>query len=180
LNPTKADCDPKKEKKKTHNTEAEDHPKQGAGSGGKGPTTRTAALEGHALTPAPPRRRSDAERPEATEIGQKKAARGPHSHQTTESPLAHGHHALVTGYRQDRILRRKGRKTTENAAGGRVSVRSWRGRADLASKIKKKKKVKERAKKHPADDTKARPFPQRRQLEINNPTKQKKQTKKDT
>jgi hypothetical protein len=37
--------------------------------------------------------------------------------------------------------------------------------------------VKERAKKHPADDTKARPFPQKRQLEMKNPAKQKKTNK---
>jgi hypothetical protein len=37
---------------------------------------------------------------------------------------------------------------------GHVSIRSWRGRADLASKTRRKK-LKERAKNHPADDTKA-------------------------
>jgi len=40
-------------------------------------------------------------------------------------------------------------------------------------------KVKERAKKHPADDMNTRPIPQRRQLEMRNPAKQKK-TKQNT
>jgi hypothetical protein len=57
-----------------------------------------------------------------------------------------------------------------------VLVRRWRGSVDLVSKIKRKKKVKERAKNHPADDTKARSLLQRRQLEMNNPAKQKKNT----
>jgi hypothetical protein len=108
----------------------------------------------------------------------KKADRGPHAHQTAESPQARGHHAPIFGDRQDRILRRQGRKTTKNTAGGRVSVKSRRGSVDLASKIKEKK-VKKRAKKHPADDMLARPLPQRRHLEMNNPAKQKKTTKKN-
>jgi hypothetical protein len=37
--------------------------------------------------------------------------------------------------------------------------------------------VKEQAKKHPTDDMKAQPFPQRRQLEMKNPAKQKKTNK---
>jgi hypothetical protein len=59
-----------------------------------------------------------------------------------------------------------------------VSVRSQRGSVDLASKIKEKK-VKKRAKKHPADNTLAWPLPQRRHLKMNNPVKQKKITKKN-
>jgi hypothetical protein len=81
LNPTQANCDTRKEKK-THNTEAETTQKQVAGSGRKGPRSRRVAREGHAPTPAPPRRRTDAGRPKIAEIGQKKAARGPHAHQT--------------------------------------------------------------------------------------------------
>jgi hypothetical protein len=38
-------------------------------------------------------------------------------------------------------------------------------------------KVKKRAKKHPADDMNTRPIPQRRQLEMRNPAKQKKTNK---
>jgi hypothetical protein len=67
--------------------------KQAAGSGGKRPRSQTAARGGHAPTPAPPRRRTEAGRSKPAEIGQKKAARGPHAYQTVESPLARGNHA---------------------------------------------------------------------------------------
>jgi hypothetical protein len=92
-------------------------------------------------------------------------------------PVAH------TRTKQHRALRRVGTTRRSPATdmtgscGGRGGrVRRWRGSVDLVSKIKRKKKVKERAKNHPADDTKARSLLQRRQLEMNNPAKQKKNT----
>jgi hypothetical protein len=61
-------------------------------------------------------------------------------------------------------------------AGGHVSIRNWRRRVDLASKIKRKT-VKKLAK-NPIDDTLAWPLPQRRNLEMNKPAKTKEKQRK--
>jgi len=55
-----------------------------------------------------------------------------------ESSQVSGHHAPITDDLHDRSLRRHGRKTVGNTAGGRVSIRSRRRNVDLASKIKEK------------------------------------------
>jgi hypothetical protein len=65
----------------------------------------------------------------------------------------------------------------ENAVGGaRVSQKSAMNcRSGFQNQ---KEKVKERAKNRPTDDTKAWSLPQRRQLEMNNPAKQKRKQRK--
>jgi hypothetical protein len=98
-------------------------------------TCRTAARG----SPGPPRQRTDAEKPDAVEHGQKKAERGSHAHHKAESVQARGRHAPITDNRHDWSLQWQGRKTLGNMAGVRVVVRKRRRSVDLAFKIKEKK-----------------------------------------
>jgi hypothetical protein len=92
--------------------------KQVADSGEGGQRRWTAALVGHTPSLEPPRRRFDAIELVAIMHGLKKAKRDPHAHLGAENSQVCGRHVPITDDRHDWSLRRQGRRTTGNAAGG--------------------------------------------------------------
>jgi hypothetical protein len=106
------------ETEETPKTQRQKTPKTKLPPVGEEPTCRTAAREGHAPSPGPPKQRTDAVKPEATKHSQKKAERGSHAHHKAKSFQARGRHAPITDNRQERSLQWQGWKTPRNMAGG--------------------------------------------------------------
>jgi hypothetical protein len=76
---------------------------------------------GHAPSPVSPNRRSATIDHSPTAHDQKRAERGRHAHQRTESSLARADHAPNSDDRREPCFRRQERTTTGNSAEGRVS-----------------------------------------------------------
>jgi hypothetical protein len=179
LNPTKADCDPKKKREKKHTTLKQKTTQN------KLPAVEERGQEtGRRHVKATSRHRCHPDRgPTPKDRKPPRSARKKRrvAHTSTKQRRAHWRVGTT----------RRSPATDRTGSCGSRGERRWRTRLGGACQSevgeeeqiwhpKSEEKVKERATKHPADNIEARPFPQRRQLEMNNPAKQKKQTKKDT